>query len=488
MSGTFRSERPLPGPLQALVGRLGALVLLLAAGVALGLQYVQPNKRVIAVMVALLLFGVTWRIDMVSGLGVLILALPFPRSTVFGSTNLAFVLLVLVIWLLRVSQGQLAAPRRTPLDLPIVALFISYVVSFYNVTTSVDLAQALERFELIVACMLMFIVIVNTVQREADLRRLLYFQTVSVAAITLIGMWELAHPGSTLVPGWIDFVATTGQVFSTRGVRPGSMFFDFELYSEYCALSALMLMFLMLRSSSVARRVTLAALLGGVVFMLLATCTRGSIVSLAVGLPYLIWRVRRRLSFVTLVTVLVLGAVGFLSAEWYVANYTRSGSVIERLTQTKFVGLVPDSRVTAWAAGWERMMQHPFIGHGPYYSVRTGTRIWFWPHNLYLYVGNSIGIIGLGVFVWLLVTLLRISWPRTDDLVRGDFAKSYLIIAHTQMVVFVVDQIKIEYLRNYIYQFQIWLMFSLLVAAHRISSAPPESQRAAPPAGRLERP
>ena len=35
-------------------------------------------------MVAVLVFGLAWRIGMLSGLGVLLMALPYPKPTVFG--------------------------------------------------------------------------------------------------------------------------------------------------------------------------------------------------------------------------------------------------------------------------------------------------------------------------------------------------------------------------------------------------------------------
>ena len=41
------------------------------------------------------MIGVAWRLDIVSGVGVMILALPFPRGTTFGSTNFALILLLM---------------------------------------------------------------------------------------------------------------------------------------------------------------------------------------------------------------------------------------------------------------------------------------------------------------------------------------------------------------------------------------------------------
>ena len=117
------------------LGRAVSLVAIAVFGVLLGIQYWNPNKRVIPVVAALLMFGVAWRLSMVAAINVLVFLLPYPKGTVFGSTNLAFILLVFVIWLLRLSLRMSPRPRSSPLDLPIAALVLWYVLSFYNVQT-----------------------------------------------------------------------------------------------------------------------------------------------------------------------------------------------------------------------------------------------------------------------------------------------------------------------------------------------------------------
>jgi O-antigen ligase len=170
--------------------------------------------------------------------------------------------------------------------------------------------------------------------------------------------------------------------------------------------------------------------------------------------------------------------------SYYVATFTRSGSILTRFVSentSKFVGIMPEQRAAAWMGAWSRSLEHPFIGHGPYYSGMSGTRSYLWPHCLYLFIANNIGFIGLGIFLWLLGTLLWMSRPRTDDLRHGDFMHGYMIIARIQMVVFLIDEIKIEFMRNGNYEFQIWLMFALLTAAYQITHPPPA--RALVPAG-----
>jgi O-antigen ligase len=113
-------------------------------------------------------------------------------------------------------------------------------------------------------------------------------------------------------------------------------------------------------------------------------------------------------------------------------------------------------------------MQHPVIGYGPFYEFYIGTRAWFWPHNLYLYVANLIGLLGLSIFLWLLAVLWIASRPQSDRLDDPSYARGFLLVGHVQLLTLLVDELKIEYLRNPIYQFQVWILFASIVAAYQI--------------------
>jgi O-antigen ligase len=445
---------------------LGALLLVLT-GVALGIQYVNPNKRALPVLVGLVVFGLAWRIDMITGLGILVATLPYPKSTVFGNTNLAFILLLLIIWMLRVTQRQSPGFARTPIDAPIGGLLIAYIISFYNLARPEYVPFALQNIQLLVAGILVFYLIVGNVRTEQDLKRFHSFQLFSAFTITALALWELNHPGTSLVPGWIDFVAS-GEDFSRHNVRVGGPFSDYELLSEYCAISLLLVVLWLVRARDTFQRVLVGGLFLITVFTQFTTVTRGAMVSLSAALVYLTWIMRRHVRVVpfTVLTSAIVG--GFFAMNFYVSHFTRSGNLIDRLVGTEFAGVVPDNRRQAWADGWERWMQHPILGHGPYYSMQEGTRMWFWPHNGYLYIGNLVGIVGLTFFLWILWKLWVMTRPRTDSLEDPSYARAYLMVAHLQLLVFVIDQTKIDFLRNPIYQFQVWLMFASIAAAYRI--------------------
>lgn len=456
-----------PNPLVGSLDRLGALLLVIGIGVMMGVQYISPNKRVLSVLTAFLMFGLAWRLNIIYGLGIMAIALPFPRTTTFGNTNIYLVALMLVIWLLRVSLRQSPPPHRSPIDAPLVMLFISYVVSFYNIEAA-DLAFGLGNFVMMASTWLMFYLVASIPQTRSDFERLLGFQTISVLLVCLVAIFEMTHPGQTLVPGWIEFKSISSPDAVAFGIRVGSSFYDYELLCEYCALHVLLILFLFLRADSILLRTAYGGLLVLVVFVMFATVTRGGIIALGIGILYLLWLTRRRLTMVGVTITAGAVAAGLIGMNWFVSTYTRTGNMFERLAGSTVVGLVPDNRSVVWPAAWNRIFEHPFLGHGPYYSPLSGARIYSWPHSLYLYIANNVGFIGFAIFAWLLWILFRITWPTTDDLRHPNSLRSFMIIAHVQLVVFLVDEVKIEYLRNGIYAFQIWMMLALMVAAHRL--------------------
>lgn len=449
-------------------------------GVLIGQQYLQPDKRVIQLAAAVLIFGVTWRLDLVAGIGVLLMALPFPRGTVFGSTTLAFVLLLTIVWMLRYTQREAPGPGRTPYDAPLAAFLLCYVISFYNV---VDYSRAFMLSNLFLACLLMFYLIVVNVRSVEQLRRFHLFQTAATALIYLFCLWEIAFPGHTLIAGWIDLRNLQDASIAQGTYRIGGPWQDFELLSEFAALNAIFFLFQILQARSTTRRVLFGGMLLVSLVVQFATVTRGGMTALAAGIVYMLWVCRRRLSIVPLTIAggALAAVIGVVTTVLH--KFTAMGDLFSRFQETKLVNGMPDSRAEVWPQAWGRMMQHPLIGHGPYYDATHGLVLWFWPHDLPLFIGNCFGFVGLAAFTWLMVTFWRSARPGTDRLDDPDYVEAFLLCMRIQLFIFFVDEIKIEYLRNIVYQFQPWVLFSSLAAAVMIrqrAKAPAALPSAAP--------
>jgi O-antigen ligase len=438
-------------------------------GVILGIQYWTPNKRVIPVVIALLVFGVAWRLNMVSALSVLVFLLPYPKGTVFGSTNFAFVLLVFLIWLLRLSLRMSPPARSSPIDLPIFLLVLWYILSFYNVPDAFALGQAFQHFALFLACLLLFYMLVNNVRTQQDLKRLHQAQLVTALLVFLVAALESHAAGKTIIPGVLDFHGTMGSDFNTRDVRVGASFRDYELLSEFCGITFLLTLFLWVRARSQTQRVVLSLFALFNVYTMFTTVTRGIIVSLGVVLPYMFYVIRRHLNPVKFVTAAATILVLAITMNWFVAQHTNAGDMFRRMAETKVVhGVVPEARAGPWFNAWNRALVHPFLGQGPYYRDLPGFDF-VWPHNVYLYYANLIGFPGLLFFLALLFGLARILRPVVDDLRHASYADAYLIIARIQLFMFALNELKIDYLRNQIYVFQVWMWFGTWTAAYLVS-------------------
>jgi O-antigen ligase len=292
-------------------------------------------------------------------------------------------------------------------------------------------------------------------------------QTASCIIVCLFALYEQSHPGARLIPGWISFQATLGGHGS--GVRVGSTFLDYELFGEYCALNLFLQMFQWTRVTSNSRRWFLAGTMLLTFFCLFATVTRGAILAFIVGAAYLIWLSRRRLNFVRLVTVVSLGSGLILGADFIVANYTNSDSVLERLFTTQLENGVPDTRAGAWKQSFSNILKKPLIGHGPYMAPRIGVEVQYWPHNVYLYYAYIVGFIGLAFYLWILWRLWQASRPRAGSLGDGPFIAGATVLARVMLFTFLIDQTKIDYLRNPRYSFFIWMLFGLVWAIGRVA-------------------
>jgi O-antigen ligase len=302
--------------------------------------------------------------------------------------------------------------------------------------------------------------------------------------IMLLAIYELNHPGAVLIPGWIQFTATVGTELNARNVRVGGPFFDFELLSEFCAINSLLLWFLVVRAKNPYRRAALIIVLLLDIFVLFATITRGSIISLAIGILYLAFRARRQLKVVPLAIGSAALASAGIAMNYYVGAFTRSGSVGERFQTTRFIGLVPEDRLVVWTDSWNRFLAHPIIGYGPYYAPQIGTHFTSWPHDIFLHIANLVGLFGLTFFVMILYQLFRLSHEGEIHLHDPSHSRAFLPIAHTMFVVFLIDEIKIDYVRNGIYQFEVWIMFAMLVSTYQLATRRPAVQAATAPSAR----
>jgi len=438
-------------------------------GALIGSQIYDPAKRVIEAVVGLILVFMLWNVSTFNALWLLILIHPFPFAISLGNSNFVFTLIIFTIYLIRVSSHRSTIRSERLVNMPIVLLVLSYILSFYNLQYSPYITRfALVHTSNFFAVIIFFYLVINFVDDEEKLRKTLRVVLLTITFVIAFTLLELLFPGRQIIPGWLYSRHKVGLVM--KGLRMQGPFHDFELTAEFFALSSLIIFYMVIRAKKLLIRFTYTILLIADLFMMLTTVTRGAFFSLTAGLLYLIYISRKELNFVRLVMLAAAFVVLIVTMEMFVAKYTVSGSLFQRIVNTTFEkGFVPKNRALAWGGAIERGMEHPFIGHGPGWDFSKGVDIKLWPHNAYLYYFNITGFFGLGAFLFLLYRLFKATLPaRNISLARSPFALGFMKIMHVVLIIFMIDQIKIDYLRNDIYMYSIWLLFALIAATKNI--------------------
>jgi hypothetical protein len=453
---------------------------LLNVGVAVVVGYVlatqinQQNPRLIKALIGVGVLYAAWRFPIPVSVSAFLVLFPFPFPTFYGDSNTIFIFLITAMWLAQIVLHMSPPIRRTDLDVPILILLGVFLLSFNNVENSYALGQGLIAFSLVVAGVFLYYLIVHTVRDEVTLRRMVRIISITAAISFLVAGWELAFPGRPLIKGWL-VPAVTYSPWSRDVQRVGGPFSDFELYAEYCAMMFPLLVFQLVQSRGLRNRVVWSLLALANVGALLATVTRGGVLALVLGVVYLVYRLRKTLTLTQLTLALTIGAAVWLGLEFFLSNYTLSGSVLTRLMDTKMVGGLPESR-TFWPKILARVWEHPWIGHGPYYEFgeygREHLKKYMWPHNGYLYLLHIVGIFGTAAFVWMVFRLWFTTGRHCVDRLTGSsYTGSILLVWHIMLTIFIIDESKIEFLRSPTYQFFPWIVFALAMATLNVHRA-----------------
>ncbi len=452
------------------VSRLKTVILTILFGGVIGNQIVNPNKRVIEAIVGLAMIFLLWRYSTLVAVWLIMVMYPLPFAISIGTSNTVFMPLIFAIHLIRlnITKAKFITDRRY--NRALLILSAAYILSFINLDqspqgTKFAYLQTLTYF----STLIFFYLLINVVTDEQKLRRTIKVVFVSTFVIFAFTILEMLFPARIIIPGWFGTIHSLTLKY--KDLRVGGPWHSYELMSEFCAMTFPLILFMIIRAKRLLTKTLYGTLLLVDLLLLFATITRGGLVSLTVGLVYMAYLCRKDLDIVKLAGIagaLIMLALGL---EAFVAKYTVSGSLFQRMVSTTFErGVVPDSRVGIYEASIRRAMQHPFLGHSPGWDFSNPlSETQFWPHNAYLHYWNIVGLLGLGGLMWFLYNLFKASAVGFKySIVRGPFPYAISKIFNVMLVILLVDMLKIDFVRNSTYVYSVWLLFGLIAATRRI--------------------
>jgi O-antigen ligase len=448
------------------IGPVAGLVVVLSYIAAQ--QAVSPQRRMIKLAVLVALMSLMLRFDMVYSVYLFTLLFPFPSGVALGSTNSILMTVIPLIWAVRAASTKSKLfLRKSRVDIPIVLFLFAYVLSFFNVETSKELSESLRVLWRTVASIMYFYMVVTFVNDEKKVILLTKVACGVCALVMVTAVIELFFPGAKIIPGWIGLASNVGEGkfgYRVQGVRVGGVFASHGMLSDFGTQMFFLMVYHVVRSRNPIEKTIWGAVTLLTVAAVVATANRGAFVGFVVGLGYLLYLFRGRLSVTRLAFVAAAVASMFVAAELVLTRYTYAVSLTDRLTGTTFEGIIPETRTMTWKPALAKSLDHPFIGHGPYYDTGVGLTSQFWPHNSFIFYFYTIGVLGLLAYLAIVFRVWQYSKSYLIPEARGTPLSDISKILRVILTVFLVEQMRTDHQRDDIYPYIMWMVFGLVTA------------------------
>ena len=429
------------------------------------------TQLIIALALGLLFFVFAYAAPARVSVGLLIVLAPFQIiASLFGTLNMVLIYLVGAAHLLR---GRI---RAWPFITFFALIYLIYLLSMSQTPRATYLDHTLYLVG-IGAAIVLFYVVFNHVRERGDPKGLLHLFIFMNSLILLYCVIQL-------ITGYDRFAFLGVQEFefaelNEKKQRLLGPFGSAGTNGEVLVLQILLMGYLWLHAKGrLLRWVILGSIMADFAFLVM-TGSRGSFLTMIGSGLLFLWFFRSRLGFGRLLRIAIVGVASFAVVSVIVLNYTEFNVLFDRLAGTELEEGIPDTRVVAFESAWEHIPEKPILGYGPRLRlidelerVIPGHVLLYYPHNLYLYLALTVGVLGLAAYMALFWAFYawwrRARWRHHDD----PFLDGLPTLAILLLITFLVDQLKIEFLRSQFsdhqqYMFALWAILLGATAPRR---------------------
>ena len=314
------------------------------------------------------------------------------------------ILFIFALWLSRWDEkGSISLPTSY-LSLPILAFFLA---SLLSMAKALDFYQALTASYRLLTYLLLYHLVLYVIQEHRQVETLFRVMGLTGAAVAVYGLFQYW--------GW-DFMLLSERF------RPVSFLGNTGYAAEYLILVIPLSLVLFLRAPSFLEKVLWASIGGLLLAHLLFTQARGPWLGLFISITWMGWVLYRRYwkgkASIPLGRKEKVGV--FLGLTLFLLFFALYPGLLSRIWSI-FDPTYPSNRfrLLVWSSTLKIIAENPFFGVGfgnyelhypPFRTVEewrlSEKLVVANAHNDYLQIAAETGLIGLGLFLWL---LLRVS-------------------------------------------------------------------------------
>ncbi|MCK5642234.1 MAG: O-antigen ligase family protein [Gammaproteobacteria bacterium] len=406
---------------------------------------------------------------------VLIVIIPFQFiESRYGSLNMAVAYVLGASMFLNQSWIRKKTKENWPLIWPIFMIIISFFLSW---VLAPRIIQGKTLFYMIMLGSNIFLFymayqFVSDMEDVVDFFNLFLFCNVLVIIYCGIQFLIGASGYSFLGIKELSFCKNVRGL--TRMVGP---FGSIGILAEYIVIQNMLLTYYALNADKY-RKLILAVLFCNVA-ILIGTGNRGGFISFILSLFLFCYVFRKRFGLKKILIISLAFLIALVSASQIMINYTTYNVIYDRLLTTQMEGITPDTRggPQGWSSVVEKIIEKPVLGHGPRlirpdkHGKLPEGEYGHYPHNLYLHILYTMGILGFFAYSVLgvrYITILRKSKMNLDK--NDNFLSGLPELGIIVFAVFLFDQMKIEFLRVNLLDYQHYLsvLFGMFCGLRRI--------------------
>lgn len=348
----------------------------------------------------------------------IVFAAPFSKSiSEIGIT------LAIVVWLAQKLINRDLKPPRIELGIALAVFVIAIIPSFFN---SAFLALSIKAlFTKVLKYVFLCIVMADTIKTKERLKDLLLIAFLSIVIIMIDGFVQYYTTGYDLLHNYPSFKMRFGYMREFRS--PVESFFrgfptaSFPYPNDLAAWILLMLLPLACVTIFDMKKSGFRYLTGivsaGLFYLFFLAKARGAWIGLGVSMVYIAFSKRKL--WIVLLLALVLSASILVKTE---------------MTSTIFSTGSLGDRFNMLGTSWQIFAKHPIIGNGlntffvnykKYRNDEWKDKKGSYAHNCYLQMAADTGLVGLGGFLFLLISYFR-EVMRALKVIKDDFYRTAL--------------------------------------------------------------
>lgn len=392
---------------------------------------------------------------------VLIIIIPFQFiNSVYGSLNMAFTYVLGASMFLNRAWIKKKSNENWPLVIPFIFILCSFMLSLTQ-APSTFMSKNIFYLIMLGSNIVLFYMSYHFISDEDDIHS---FFKVLILCNALVIVYCIVQ----LIVGFGKFSFLGIEEFTFQQNRLDKRlvgpFNAVGITAEYLIVQCLLIGYYIVTTNRY--KIVGIILIFSNIAALIGTGNRGGFISFIFA--FLLFNVtfRKTLGSIKMIIGNSILIILFLSASFYIIKYTDFNVLYERIAGTRMDGITPETR-SGWPYVIDKILEKPILGHGPRLVTKTDQDIpinWpkeeigFYPHNLYLYILYTMGVLGLFAFGILGVAYLKkMKKIKSKAFNDKSFISGLPSLAIIIFVTVLLDQMKVEALRYYLLDYQHFL-------------------------------